>query len=391
MNVGELMRMPLMKNAEVVAGKTGLYRDISWCAPDTALRFENWLMPGILCIFTGKNDKYGFDRVAEMITRHNPAGMLLFGMGEDDLGADFNAEFFNLAKLPLIKMPRGTNVLSFTKRIASVLSADFSEEYRSEEWLRELCLTEDFGPDETLAEMIGYSAKHIYRCCILRLKHTENEDILSIEMNMDRAKDFLAPRFAAKGYKFLSYIDRGTMVLFAAFERQDDVNGYSRSFINETVNKLKQQTGRKWVVSIGNTAENLAGFSTSYRNAARTASIIEALHVTSSINFYEDWYMHMLLLRESKADLYAYMMQSLAPLMDNDEYIETISDYLTFGENLKVTAEHLHIHVNTLKYRLQRIEELLSCDLKDPNVRFKLRMVITVYRYLKNNGSFVYT
>lgn len=173
MNVAELLSTPLMKNAEVVAGKEGLSRDISWCAPDQALRFDNWLMPGLLCIYTGKNDKYGFDLCAEMITRHEPAGMLLFGTDENSLGADFNKEFFDLAKLPLIKMPKAVNVLSFTKRVAVVLSASFSDEYRTEEWLRELCLTEKIIYDDTLAEILGYSPQYVYRCIVFRMKHIE--------------------------------------------------------------------------------------------------------------------------------------------------------------------------------------------------------------------------
>lgn len=175
------------------------------------------------------------------------------------------------------------------------------------------------------------------------------------------------------------------MIVFAAFEREKGSIGYTRTRIVETVNRLKIHTGRKWSVNTGIIADSLKTFAESYRSAEATAAIVQSLGATTTINFYEDWYMHMLLLRESRTDLHSYMIQSLLPIIENKESINTLSEYLTFGENLKVTAEHLHIHVNTLKYRLQRISELLDCDLNDPNVRFKLRMVITIYRYLQNN------
>lgn len=92
----------------------------------------------------------------------------------------------------------------------------------------------------------------------------------------------------------------------------------------------------------------------------------------------------MTLLREPRHKLDDYMKQTLSPILGNEEYIDTLSNYLAFGENMKLTAEHLHIHINTLKYRLSKISETLQCDLKDANVRFRLRMVITIYQYLQD-------
>ena len=39
-----------------------------------------------------------------------------------------------------------------------------------------------------------------------------------------------------------------------------------------------------------------------------------------------------------------------------------------------IAAERLFLHRNSLLYRLQRIEELLGVDLKDPQVRLALNL-----------------
>ncbi|MDQ6825140.1 MAG: helix-turn-helix domain-containing protein, partial [Candidatus Eremiobacteraeota bacterium] len=48
------------------------------------------------------------------------------------------------------------------------------------------------------------------------------------------------------------------------------------------------------------------------------------------------------------------------------------------GFNLKQTAESLHIHTNTLRYRLARSLDVLKIDLDDPEVRFQLQLAVRI-------------
>ena len=43
---------------------------------------------------------------------------------------------------------------------------------------------------------------------------------------------------------------------------------------------------------------------------------------------------------------------------------------------MKQAAARLHVHRNTLRYRLRSIEKKLDCDLKDPDVQLRLRLGI---------------
>lgn len=47
--------------------------------------------------------------------------------------------------------------------------------------------------------------------------------------------------------------------------------------------------------------------------------------------------------------------------------LETVRRYLTLGMRADLTAEHLSVHHNTVRYRLRRYEELTGIDLRDPN------------------------
>lgn len=47
--------------------------------------------------------------------------------------------------------------------------------------------------------------------------------------------------------------------------------------------------------------------------------------------------------------------------------LDTVRRYLTLGMRADLTAEHLSVHHNTVRYRLRRYEELTGIDLRDPN------------------------
>jgi hypothetical protein len=47
--------------------------------------------------------------------------------------------------------------------------------------------------------------------------------------------------------------------------------------------------------------------------------------------------------------------------------LDTVRRYLILGMRADVTAEHMSVHHNTVRYRLRRYEELTGVDLRDPN------------------------
>lgn len=67
----------------------------------------------------------------------------------------------------------------------------------------------------------------------------------------------------------------------------------------------------------------------------------------------------------------------LQPLLDHDrehrsDLVKTLAVYLTLDGNLKESAAFLHVHSNTLLYRLGRIAELSGRSLKDTHYRMSV-------------------
>lgn len=58
------------------------------------------------------------------------------------------------------------------------------------------------------------------------------------------------------------------------------------------------------------------------------------------------------------------------------EYVPTLAAWLDHPGNPRQAAAALHIHPNTLRYRLARIEELAALDLADPEVRLAVQLLL---------------
>jgi DNA-binding PucR family transcriptional regulator len=75
---------------------------------------------------------------------------------------------------------------------------------------------------------------------------------------------------------------------------------------------------------------------------------------------------------------------SLEPLLRADrekgsEYVKTLDAYLAADRHLERTAARLHVHVNTLRNRLEKIQKLLGVDLYDVDARFLLELALRVH------------
>ena len=386
----EVLQSAFMRRAEVVFCEEHLNKDVSWCVPDTALKFDNYIMPGLLLLMAEASPFKGVKGLDPKIDEALISGVVYFSDNDPKGGHteeeyEHARELYETSGIPLIRMPKNTNAYSFMKRFVSALSFQESDEFRFEEWLRNLTFGVSFGIDEAWAIQNGYNPSYSYYCLRLTPKKAQNTSAVQGELDARNVMSCISQSFSLDEAKVLAFIDRSRNVI--AFLPWDDA-AESRALRDKAIklatHELKTAVSSKWHITMGSSAKSLSDFHSSYLGTIRTAEIIEALGVHEKVSFYDDWYMHMLLLKEPKNELRTHMEHTLKPLLDSPDLLETLANYLVYGENLKETAEKMFIHVNTLKYRLKKISELLGVDLRDPNIRFRLRMAITIERFLRN-------
>jgi purine catabolism regulator len=67
----------------------------------------------------------------------------------------------------------------------------------------------------------------------------------------------------------------------------------------------------------------------------------------------------------------------------NAELVETLEAFFECHGNLSQTANRLHIHRNTLTYRLEQIATITQLDLNDPDARFSLQFALKLRPLVK--------
>ena len=66
----------------------------------------------------------------------------------------------------------------------------------------------------------------------------------------------------------------------------------------------------------------------------------------------------------------------------NSEFIATLEAFFEEHGNLTRTAKRLHIHRNTLLYRMDRIREISGLDLDNPETRLAVHLALRIRRIL---------
>lgn len=387
MTIRELLQSPFLRGAKVLAGHNGLDNEVTWAAPETEIEFNQWIMPGLLLLHTPDYEVKPWDETSVKIDKAKPAGFLLFPdtLTEVMQSVIANKDFcyYSEKKTPLILLPRGVTMLSFSKHFTSFMSTHFLNEYHRDEWLREITFNTNSSVENTTGISYGYNPKYDYYCLILKVSSSSHPNYIQGDMRLSSVRNFISEVFSYENANVLSFIDSSTLILY--LPDSHNVHNTIRNRITNNIKKLFQVFPTLVAtICVGTSAHSLSEFSRSYYNAKKTLEIIHTLQINENVNFYDDWYMHMLLLNAPKDELRIQSKKLLDPILTEPELVETLENYLEYGENLKLTAENLFIHINTLKYRIQRINKLLNCNLKDPNVRFRLRIALIIEHYLKN-------
>lgn len=64
------------------------------------------------------------------------------------------------------------------------------------------------------------------------------------------------------------------------------------------------------------------------------------------------------------------------PIINNQTLVDTFETYITNDLSMVKTSEVMYVHINTLKYRIKKIEELTMCSLKNVDDILKLKLSI---------------
>ncbi|MFP4634528.1 MAG: helix-turn-helix domain-containing protein [Nitriliruptoraceae bacterium] len=131
-------------------------------------------------------------------------------------------------------------------------------------------------------------------------------------------------------------------------------------------------------VAIGEPARHLHGFRTTHREALQARAVAETASPTQRDTHFTQVRLAALL-SENLDDLRAWVQRTLGDLATDDEPTarlrETVRTYLETGGVSVETARRLYIHRNTVRYRVQRAEEIRGRPLEEDRIALEVALV----------------
>jgi len=151
--------------------------------------------------------------------------------------------------------------------------------------------------------------------------------------------------------------------------------------------KLEDHLGGKVSMGMGRAYAGPGGLRTSFLEAEQALTTGRRLFGVGTASFFGDLGIYRLLLSLDIGELKQFYQESIGPLdeydrLHNSELVHTLESLL-HSPTIAETAKNLHVHRNTLLYRMQRIQEILNTNLEDGETRLRLHLALKAHDIIK--------
>ncbi|GAA3106614.1 helix-turn-helix domain-containing protein [Streptomyces rectiviolaceus] len=183
---------------------------------------------------------------------------------------------------------------------------------------------------------------------------------------------------AARTHHGLSGLHHDHMVLVLP---ADDTGSRARALAAE----LTQAAGAPVTVGAAGPATGPEALAQAHAEALRCLSALRALgHTGQGADLPDLGFLGVLLGDDTNLD--SYVRRTLGPVLDYDtkrgtELIHTLRAYFACGMSQSKAKESLHVHVNTVVQRLDRIGHLLGADWQSPERSLEIQLALRLHAY----------
>ncbi|WNB91730.1 GAF domain-containing protein [Bacillus sp. NEB1478] len=241
--------------------------------------------------------------------------------------------------------------------------------------------------------IVGISNKNKYLCVNIQIS---NQLLPFQELSSKRQlfNRLLYRELQKLEYKVLM-LDRNMeydiLVIIHNKKEEDKVIQMLSDFFSTINHMLKEMTSFVFHVGIGRVFNRLNEIGSSNRDAIRCVEFLK-MHNSGDVVFsYQELGIYRLFLKHDREELKDYTMDLLGPLIIYDEehdtdLVKTLNTFLECQQNMTLTAAKSFVHLNTIKYRLQKIKGILKMDKLQGKELFELQLAIYLDKYLKLNN-----
>lgn len=398
-NCYDLLSLKCFKDIKLIAGKNGVYRQVTWPYICISSSISQWVYGGELVFIKETVFELNEDNLIKLIEECKPktlAGIVLISCSDQYIEvSDKFIQYGDENNFPIFVMNRKTKLIDVTQEISGVILYHREQFRQSQLFLDKLlfsdCDSAIMNEMYTLFDLSNKPYRFILIFNIEPLHDTGNQLHLSYIIN-DLIYD-LNHQCNSNSKSLIASVSSNNTICMASADKFQTIDSLKDTII-KIFHKIRKQYEEAVNINLGfgrvYNDEEKSGIRLSFNEAQRCISLLKKGLFKGNILYYEDIGIYKIFYEvENTYELISYYNKNIGQLIENDKknnshLVETLRIYLKNNCNLANTAKDLFIHRNTLIYRLNIISDILKKDLYDSTVRFELYMSLLAYDFIRN-------
>lgn len=347
---------------KLLAGQEGCSNAISWVhmIEDTTIIQQLWGKELVVTTGHGFQSEEELFMLIKCLIKYNSVGLIInIGKYIFEIPSAI-IDYCNEQEFPLLTIPWEVHLADLIKDFCMRCLYSEKEDRELSKLFQEILTNNQIVEEARPQLMSAFDVDGNFQVVLISVEGSDNFN--AIERRKIAFQIELCFEKIDSSYAFFWY--DGYFVLIVNNLKADEL----KVIIDKMHKRAKKRIDDKRVyLGIGSQMKDLGQVYLSYKRAK--AAILMAMQFELPIVFFEDMGVYQILFSiEDKQILIEMYHRLLQPLIDYDqkhhgELEKTLFYYLIYGESQITMAKNLYMHRNTINYRMNKIKELLNCQL----------------------------
>lgn len=420
----DLLTLPSMAQAKIIAGKSGLSNSIRWVYKPENMNFAKWVKGQELLIISTpviQSEDFNLPLVIKKANKLNMSGALLLTGDKYIASIDRSVvSYANLNNFPIFVISGEIPLVDIFEEIGHAIAYNKNSDALSDDILSGIIFGKNINEDAFAMKFseAGYDLDGKNRMFTInihgdrRIEEYEYDTVISKIKNEFNSGNMNA---------LLSRYGNNIVGCFCLKKGEMDVSGRSAD-INMSGNNISEiipvdssmknildtdtvsesdkkevlakiykslseylysiSSDIKLVMGVGRAYERIGDLQKSFTEASRCVILSEKMNMSGRVFWYEEMGIYNLFSElADKKVMQEFIDNTLGVIIEydmnnNSKLLETLKAYLWNNNSLIHASEQLYTHRNTVKYRVQRISQLTGRDFDDAITRLEFMNAI---------------
>jgi hypothetical protein len=420
----DLLTLPSMAQAKIIAGKSGLSNSIRWVYKPENMNFAKWVKGQELLIISTpviKSQDFNLPLVIKKANKLNMSGALLLTGDKYIASIDSSVvSYANLNNFPIFVISGEIPLVDIFEEIGHAIAYNKNSDALSDDILSGIIFGKNINEDAFAMKFseAGYALDGKNRMFTInihgdrRIEEYEYDTVISKIKNefnsgnmnalLSRYGNNIVGCFCLKKGEMdvsgrsadinMSGNNISEIIpVDSSMKNIQDTDTVSESDKKEVLAKIYKSLSEylysissdiKLVMGVGRAYEGIGDLQKSFTEASRCVILSEKMNMSGRVFCYEEMGIYNLFSElADKKVMQEFIDNTLGVIIEydrnnNSKLLETLKAYLWNNNSLIHASEQLYTHRNTVKYRVQRISQLTGRDFDDAITRLEFMNAI---------------